>query len=153
MQRINCLRGATRKSNKNRVKGHAILEAALLLPWLIFLFVGAFDLGFYSYSLICAENAVRVAVEYTATSGFTADDSSTACSLALKEFASVPSLNGVKTCGSLPLVVNATTVTEVDGSQASQVSVRCQSGQLIPIPGLLSGQMTITRVAQMRIRS
>jgi hypothetical protein len=145
--------GAGRKANKDRIKGHAILEAALLVPWLIFLFIGAFDVGFYSYALICAENAVRVAAEYTATSNFTADDSDTACTLALKEFASVPNLNGVKSCGSLPLIVRATTVTEADGSQASAVSVQYQSSQLIPIPGLVSGRLTVTRVAQMRIRS
>jgi hypothetical protein len=149
-----CQGGAAgRKSSKNRIKGHAILEAALLVPWLIFLFIGAFDVGFYSYALICAENAVRVAAEYTATSNFTADDSDTACTLALKEFASVPNLNGVKSCGSLPLIVRATTVTEADGSPASEVSVQYQSSQLIPIPGLLSGRLTVTRVAQMRIRS
>jgi Flp pilus assembly protein TadG len=142
-----------RKRRQVSQRGHAILEAALLVPWLFFLFVGAFDLGYYSYALICAENAVRVAAEYTATSGFTADDSSTACALALKEFATVPSMNGVTSCGSLPLKVAATIVTVVDGSQASQVSVQFQSGQMIPIPGLLSGKLTVTRVAQMRIKS
>jgi hypothetical protein len=141
------------KPHKHRMKGHAILEAALLLPWLIFLFIGVFDMGFYSYALICTENAVRVAAEYTATSSYTSNDSSTACSLALQEFANLPNINGVSTCGALPLIVQATTITEPDGSQASQVSVQYQSGQFIPIPGLLSGRLTVTRVAQMRIRS
>ena len=139
--------------HKKRVKGHAILEAALLLPWLIFLFIGTFDMGFYSYALVCTENAVRVAAEYTATSTFTANDNDTACSLALQEFSSLPNLRGVSTCGSLPLIVQTTTVTEPDGAQASQVSVQYQSGQFIPIPGLLSGRLTVTRIAQMRIRS
>jgi Flp pilus assembly protein TadG len=46
-------------------RGHAMLEAALLLPWVLFLFVGAFDLGFYNYALISTQNAARVAAWYT----------------------------------------------------------------------------------------
>jgi hypothetical protein len=125
----------------------------MLLPWLVFLFVGAFDMGFYSYALICVENATRVAVEYTATSIYTATDSSTACTLALNELSNVSNLNGVSSCGSLPLKVNASQVIEPDGSKASQVSVQYQSSSFIPIPGLLAGRLTITRVAQMRLRS
>jgi Flp pilus assembly protein TadG len=135
------------------MKGHAVIEAALLLPSLIFLFVGAFDMGFYCYALIGLENATRVAAEYTATSSYTASDSSTACTLVLNELASVPNLNGVSSCGSLPLKVNVTAVTGADGSPASQVSVQYQSSWFIPIPGLLAGRLTITRVAEMRLRS
>jgi Flp pilus assembly protein TadG len=138
---------------RNRTRGHAVLEAALLLPCLVFLFIGAFDMGFYSYALIGVENASRVAVEYTATSSYTASDSGTACTLALNELSTVTNLNGVSSCGALPLKVDATAVTGVDGSPASQVSVQYQSDRLIPIPGLLTGRLTITRVAQMRLRS
>jgi Flp pilus assembly protein TadG len=137
----------------NGRRGHAVIEAALLLPCIVFLFVGAFDMGFYSYSLIGVENAVRVAVEYTATSTYTATDSSTACTLALNELATVPNLSGVTSCGALPLKVDATAVNGPDGAAASQVTVQYQSNWLIPIPGLLTGQLTITRVAQMRLRS
>jgi Flp pilus assembly protein TadG len=135
------------------MRGHAVVEAALLLPCIVFLFVGAFDMGFYSYALIGVENATRIAVEYTATSSFTASDSSTACTLALGELSTVPNLTGVNSCGSLPLKVDATAINGIDGSPASQVAVQYQSNWLIPIPGLLTGQLTITRVAQMRLRS
>jgi Flp pilus assembly protein TadG len=129
------------------------MEAALLLPMLVFLFVGAFDMGFYCYALIGVENATRVAVEYTAASTFTASDSASACTLALNELARVANLNGVSGCGSLPLKVNATAVTGPDGFPASQVSVQYQSSTFIPIPGLLTGRLTVTRVAQMRLGS
>jgi Flp pilus assembly protein TadG len=138
---------------KKPTKGHAVIEAALLLPLLVFLFVGAFDMGFYCYAMIGVENAVRVAVEYTATSSYTASDSSTACTLALNELTSVTNVNGVTSCGSLPLKVSATAVSGPDGSPASQVSVQYQSSLFIPIPGLLTNQLNITRVAQMRLRS
>ena len=140
-------------SRKNRTRGHAVIEAALLMPCLVFLFVGTFDMGFYCYDLISVENAARVAAEYTATSSFTANDSTTACSLALKELVNIPNLSSVSSCGALPLKVSASAVTAADGSPASQVSVQYQSSSYIPIPGLLTSRLTITRVAEMRLRS
>jgi Flp pilus assembly protein TadG len=145
--------GARPNSMKNRMRGHAVIEAALVMPCLVFLFVGTFDMGFYCYDLITVENAARVAVEYTATSSFTASDSTTACSLALKELANIPNLGSVSSCGSLPLKVSASAVTAADGSAASQVSVQYQSSLYIPIPGLLTSRLTVTRVAEMRLRS
>lgn len=136
-----------------RISGHAVIEAALILPWLIFLFVGALDMGFYCYDMISVENAARVAVEYTATSSYTAADINTACKLVLNALANVPNLTSVSSCGSLPLLVQASAVSATDGSAASQISVQYQSSSFIPIPGLLEGRLTITRVAEMRLRS
>ncbi len=39
-------------SRDRRRRGGSMIEFCLLLPWYIFLFVGAFDFGFYAYSLI-----------------------------------------------------------------------------------------------------
>jgi Flp pilus assembly protein TadG len=147
------LRARPKVRKKDRTKGHAVMEAALVLPWLIFLFVGAFDMGFYCYDLISVENAARIAVEYTATSSFTASDTGTACTLALNELATVPNLASLSTCNSLPLKVSASAVSGKDGAPASQVSVQYQSALFIPIPGLLTGRLNITRVAQMRLKS
>jgi hypothetical protein len=140
-------------TRRKREKGHAVLEAAFLMPWVIFLFIGAFDMGFYAYALICAENAARVATMYTSSSSSTWTDSSTACSLALGELGSLHNLSGVTTCTALPLIVTVGSATGPDGASASQVSVTYQSDQLIPIPGLLTGRLTVTRTAQMRLRS
>src|SRR5437868_11738001 len=46
-------------------RGHAVVEAALFMPWLAFLFIGAVDFGFYGYALINTQNAARVAVMQT----------------------------------------------------------------------------------------
>lgn len=148
-----CQRLSSERAKSDRTRGHAVIEAALLLPCLVFLFVGAFDMGCYCYAMIGVENAARVAAEYTATSSYTASDSGTACTLARNELASVPNLGGVSSCGSLPLKVNATAINGTDGWPASQVSVQYQSNWFIPIPGLLTGRLNITRVAQMRLRS
>jgi Flp pilus assembly protein TadG len=145
---------ASSKLRKNRTKGHAVIEAALLMPWLIFLFVGVFDMGFYCYDLINVENAVRIAAQYTATSIYTAGDSTKACTIVRNEMANVANLSGVSSCGSLPLIVTASSIPiGLDGAPATQVSVQYQSALFIPIPGLLTGRITITRIAKMRLRS
>lgn len=132
-------------------RGHAILEAALMAPWILFLFTGAVDMGFYEYSLISTENAARVAAMYTSSSGGTAADSAGACQAALSEMSSLPNLSGVTSCSAYPVIVTATAVTGVDGNLASNVSVTYQTNQMIPIPQLM-GRLTVTRIAQMRVK-
>ena len=99
------------KTRRKKQKGHAVLEAAFLAPWIIFLFVGAFDMGFYCYALICTENAARVAAMYTSSSASTVADSSAACTIALGEMNYMSNLVGVNSCGSLPIIVQASSVT------------------------------------------
>jgi Flp pilus assembly protein TadG len=135
-----------------RERGHAMLEAALLLPWILFLFVGAFDLGFYNYALISTQNAARVAAWYTSQTTTTSTDATTACTYALAELSSMPNVGTtVTSCAAAPVVVTATQVTGVDGAEASQVSVSYTSPQMIPIPGALPGQYTFDRIVQMRL--
>lgn len=43
-----------------RNRGHAVIEVALLSPWIFFLFVGTLDMGFYTHALIATQNAARV---------------------------------------------------------------------------------------------
>lgn len=129
-----------------------MLEAALLLPWILFLFVGAFDLGFYNYALINTQNAARVAAWYTSQTSTTATDATTACTYALAELSGMPNVgSSVSTCSASPVVVTATKVTGVDGATASQVSVSYTSPQLIPLPGALPGKYTFDRTVQMRV--
>jgi hypothetical protein len=51
------------------------------------------------------------------------------------------------------LTVSATTAAGPDGATASTVTVQYQSPQMVPIPGVVSGQMTITRSVTMRVRT
>lgn len=136
-------------------RGHAFLELALFAPWILFLFVGAFDWGYYSYALICTESAARVAAEYTSGSTATASDASGACTVALNVMQDIPSVGSSTTSCSTtgPVSVTATSYTASDGSAASKVSVTYTSNSLIPIPGLLTNQLTVTRTAVMRLRS
>ena len=128
------------------------MEFALFLPYLIFTFVGAFDWGNYSWALMKTQDAARVAALYTSSGSSTAADSSGACTYALAQMSDAPNLAGMSSCTS-PLTVTATLVTGPDGSNASQVTVSYQTVPLIPIPGLLPGQITITRTVVMAVRS
>ena len=134
---------------KNRTRGGAALEMALLAPWIFFLFIGAFDWGFYSYSLITMQAAARTAALYTSSSTANASDATTACTLVLGEMANLPNVG--TDCTSNP-TVSASLVTGIDSANAAQVSVTYQSVSLIPIPGLLAKQFNITRVVRMKIR-
>jgi Flp pilus assembly protein TadG len=149
-----------RMSRRKKCKGGSALEMALLLPWYMFLFVGAFDWGYYAHALISTESAARVAGTYAATSSTTATDTTNVCLFALQELSIVPNVSGVTTCsGSSPvrvtasLLTNATTPASADGQNAAQVSVQYTTLQLIPIPLLLQSQATFYRTVEMRLRS
>ena len=134
--------------------GGAIIEVALLLPWVVFLFIGAFDFGFAAEALVTTQNAARAAAFYTSTSGATASDATTACNYALQELRSNPNVNtSVTTCAALPVKITAVAVTGVDGQPATRVRVTYQSMMLIPIPAVFGGQFTVTRQVDMRLRS
>jgi Flp pilus assembly protein TadG len=165
-------------SRKRRESGNSIIEVALLAPWIFFLFVGIFDLGFYAYAVICTENAARAAAIQTAASAG-AQSTTDACAAAWDELKGLPNVAGITPpdCTKLPVVVTQTTLctqgtvkpstivctdpgpcadcgntTDPTGRAASsRVAVQYQSIPLVPIPGILTGQTTITRIAEMRI--
>jgi len=166
-----------RVRKKRGESGNSIVEVALLAPWIFFLFVGIIDLGFYTYAVICTENAARAAALQTA-SGSGAQSPKDACTVAWDELKGLPNVAGTtKSCDALPVVVTQTTLctqatvkpskiictdpgpctdcgstTDPTGQAASsRVTVQYQSIPLVPIPGLLTGQTTITRIAEMRI--
>ena len=123
----------------------------MIAPWLLFLFSGVFDMGFFEYCLISTENAARVAAFYTSSYSAYASDSTGACNYVLAEMKMLSNVNGLTSCSADPLVVTASSVTGIDGNPASNVSVTYTTNQLIPIPGL-TGKTTITRTVQMRIK-
>ncbi|HJT89800.1 MAG TPA: TadE/TadG family type IV pilus assembly protein [Bryobacteraceae bacterium] len=133
-------------------RGSALVEISFLAPWILFLFVGAFDVGMYSYSLITVENAARVAAEYTSSNSNVAADQHGACTRALAEMGMLPNVNnGLYPCNAAPVTVSASSVTGTDGSPATSVSITYQGASLVPIPGLLMGQLNVTRTVQMRV--
>ena len=146
---------------RNSRRGSNIIEFTFLVPWLIFLFAGAFDFGFYMYSMISVETAAEQSAMYTSTSSSVTSDTTTACGYVLDTLRNLPNVGAsLTTCGSgsvtssAPVAVTASAVASgADGNAAASVQVMYLTPQLIPIPGLLAGQFTINRTIQLRVRT
>jgi len=145
-----------------------MVEVALLVPWIFFLFVGVLDMGFYSYAIITSENAARVAALQTSTDPTSSTNSGLACTIAMNEMQTLTNVAGKSTCANgavssgNPVAVTATCSNITTGGACSdacstgddcsaKVSVVYLSIPMIPIPGILPAQMTITRNAEMRV--
>jgi Flp pilus assembly protein TadG len=153
------MRGTGKDGEGGRRAGHAVVEVALLAPWIFLLFAAVLDFGFYAYGLIATANAARVAALSTASDSYTAGDDQLACSLALAELAALPNArNLAPPCptdaagitNEFPVAVNAEAVTGADGFLASRVTVSYRTVPLIPLPWL-AGRMTLTRSAEARV--
>jgi hypothetical protein len=149
---------------------------ALLAPWIFFLFVGVLDFGFFAYAAIATENAARVAVLATSQNWTTADKDDVACEHAVSELAALPNVgSGIASAvppgvdsfcltvpaskagisASMPVAVDAIAIEaadSVDGARAARVEVTYRSLPMIPIPGLMMQQYTLTRFVEMRVR-
>jgi hypothetical protein len=147
-----------KRNRDTRERGQAVVEVTLMMPWIVFLFFGVFDFGFYAHAAICTQNAARAAA---VAASETATAIVTPCSAALGEFRMLPNVgyNPSLTCGSLPVIVTLNTLatcTLCDHGTTyptKQAVVQYQSVPVFPIPGIMNGQMTMTRVAAMRVIS
>jgi Flp pilus assembly protein TadG len=163
-----------------------MVEAALMMPWLVFLFVGVFDFGFYCYAAICTQSAARAAAVATSQSG-SSQTTTIECSAALGELNSLPNMWNppVTTCAAsaslitnaLPVAVAIATLTCTPNANSFPAGLKCadcttnncnpandpiaptsvqtavtyQTLPMIPIPGILTGRVQLTRVSEMRI--
>ena len=150
---------AVTRSARTRQRGHAMVEVALLAPWIFFLFIGILDVGFYSYALMAVDNAARAAALQTSIGIGTAGDSTLACFAAIREMQSLPNVYNKFNCAasaggvtqSTPVFAQATANTARSPDISSIVTVTYAAVPLVPIPGVLTGQMTITRTAEIRV--
>jgi Flp pilus assembly protein TadG len=135
---------------KQTKKGSSVVELAILMPWFVFLFVGILDMGFYNYALISAQSAARTAALYTSTSTVASTDATTACTYIIDQLTSNISLTSATTCdGTGPITLTATSQTGPDGNTSAKVTIQFNTPLLIPIPGILPANLTITRSVQM----
>jgi Flp pilus assembly protein TadG len=136
-----------------------MVEFALLMPWYVFLFVGAFDYGFYAYGLIATQNAARVVAMFCSASTSRAgncDNGFLACDYAKDQLRSMPNIGAATGIACVaPLVVTTSILTAANSPDknfsAAQVTVTYTTPTLIPIPGLLPSVLTISRTATMRV--
>jgi hypothetical protein len=157
-----------------------MVEVALMAPWIFFLFIGILDMGYYAYAAICTENAARVAATRAANDQFadvtqlclTVRDE-------MKHLPNATSLNAcannaASVTSALPIAVEkqrllrsgtspdcpAECRTDLNppitlppsgcGWDSQRITVTYQTIPMVPIPGLLMGQMRITRIVEMR---
>jgi Flp pilus assembly protein TadG len=157
--------------------GSAVVEFALMMPWLAFIFVGVIDFGFYAYAAICTESAARVAGIYASGSlglaNSAAASNTVVCPQVLGELKGLPNIpNTLTTCASGPggitnaqpvAVVTAVltcatspkaadcTASPLVSPSSVQLAVTYQSVPMIPIPGVMMNRLTLTRIAEVRI--
>jgi Flp pilus assembly protein TadG len=128
-----------------RAGGQALVELAILAPWIFFLFISVVNTGFCLVAAISVQNAARAAALYI-SSGSTVPASSAAsaaCTVVTNQLQGLSNhgfFNG--SCSSSgPLQVTASQTT----TQAT-VTVNYQTISLIPFPGF-SGTYMIARSA------
>jgi Flp pilus assembly protein TadG len=154
--------GEARMRRGRRERGHAAVETALMAPWIFLLFVVVVDLGYYSYAVISTANAARSAVMYTSRGPSYVTDLTGACQIARRELQGMPNVGANLTvCAasagtvsdSQPIAVTVAAISGPDATPlgAAQVAVTYRSPRLFPLPGLM-GRMTVTRVAEARVR-
>jgi Flp pilus assembly protein TadG len=134
-------------------KGNSLIEFSFILPWYVFLFVGSYDLGMYSYSLIALEEGVRMGAVYASQTVTTSSDSTGAGTYVLGSIKGLPNIGtSVTSTSTAPIVVTATAGTGPDSAPDTTVTAVYTTPTLIPIPGILPGSLTITRSVEMRVQ-
>jgi Flp pilus assembly protein TadG len=138
-------------------RGHAAVEVALMIPWMVFSFVATLDFGIFAYALISTENAARTAAMYASQSLAVAQSGSvttSACYYALEELRDAPGVGpGVTTCGGTPVSVTVTARTPgTSGINTVTVSVTYQTMPVMAMPGLMPGSLSISKTVEMPIR-
>ncbi len=157
--------GVANTDRNNRRRGSSMIEFCLLLPWYIFLFVGAYDFGFYAYSLIATTNAARVSAAYCSKSNSTCSSDtaspnfqSNCTNYVIGQLKWLPNIgSAVTACTGSPLTLTVSYPTicpeSATAADCVTVTVAYVTPQLIPIPGVLPGQVTITKAVTMRLLS
>jgi Flp pilus assembly protein TadG len=136
--------------------GQSLVEFMMIAPMFLFLFIGAFDWGFFAHGLISTENGARVgALYYVQAGAASVDTGAAACKpYVLQEMRTAVNIGAsLTTCTALPVIVTASKITGPDGAAngAVKVTVEYQTQNLIPIPGLLNSQYTFYRVVKMKL--
>lgn len=140
-----------------RRTGQAVIEVTLLVPWVVFSFVAAFNFGIFAYAMISTQNAARSGAMFAAQSLAVAQSGSAVtqvCPYVLGELGDAPGAGSLASCTSSPVTVTVTPRTPGSGNMNTvTVAVTYSTMQLIPLPGLMAGSLSITRSVEMPIRN
>jgi Flp pilus assembly protein TadG len=128
-----------------RSRGQALVELAIVAPWIFFLFMYVVDTGICMVAAISVQNAARAAaLYYASTSGATFNK---ACSVVTNQLQSLP--NAPANCSSASLQLSVTTST----SAPAVITVTYQTPMPIYAPPFFSGTYQIKRSATYATRA
>ena len=138
--------------------GHAIIELALIGPWLFLLFAVILNFGMFMYTGISVANAARAAAVEAGRTGSRLDRTM-ACDVVRQELRYLPGVTTGSPClgtGGDPLTVTmgkaGADITAIDDNTkwGTRVRVRYSNPPLFRLPGM-NGQFTIERMAEVRV--
>ncbi len=124
---------------KKRSRGQALVELAIVAPWIFLMFIYAVDTGFCLVAAIGVQNAARAAALYYATTS--SPTFSNACTVVTNQLQSLP--NPPANCSSVSLQLTVTTSTKAP----AVITVTYQTQLPIYAPLFPSGTKTIARSA------
>jgi Flp pilus assembly protein TadG len=137
--------------------GHAVIEVALMSPWLLLLFLAVFNFGYYMYAGISVANAARAAALEMGRRSSNTLDQTLACNVVKSELDYLPNASSFSsTCNTPPLTVvvgnSGVDVPALDdiNKLGARVRVTYTTIQLFPLPWL-AGRFTISRQTDMRV--
>ena len=137
---------------RRRCGGHAVVELALIGPWLFLMFAAILNFGIYMYAASSVANAARAAALEAARTNSPLLLTQ-ACDIAVREMLYLPGINTGLPCNAAPLNIALATVVTRDTAVANggaQVRITYTVPPLFLLPGMLPA-LTISRVAEMRI--
>ena len=132
--------------------GHAIVEFALMSPWIFSLFVGSLNLGLLYASLTATENGSRAAAMHLSASPWATTDVAGACEAAMQEVRTLPNAQVPAGCEADPLRLAVVYSEGLAGDQSVRVTLTYTPTRLIalaPVPDSL----VLSRTAEMRVRT
>ena len=136
--------------------GHAVIELALIGPWLFLLFAVVLNFGMFMYTGISVANAARAAALEAGRSSVSALDQALACTIVREELRYLPGITVSLPCNAAPLVVvmgnagSAITAIDDNTKAGARVRVTYTNPPLFALPGMNS-QFTISRAAEVRV--
>jgi Flp pilus assembly protein TadG len=133
------------QSTARRRAGAAAVEAAVVMPLLVFLAIGATDFGRFCYAYVAVATAARNGAEYGSKSTTAALDTMGIANAAKAEMTSVYGYSPMNPA------VTSTRVWEGANDYSCKVTVSFQFRTIVGYPGLAES-LTLLRTVHMRVR-
>ena len=120
-----------------------------MCPWILLLFIGIVDFGFYIYAAMAVQNGARAAALATGVRPSSAGNTGLACRYAREELRYMTNFSSLPTdCAALPLRVQAFAEVDAFGANMTRVQVDYQP---VRIFSTFISMGPFTRTTRMRV--